>query len=206
MEGGRGEDPGGGSPLRTGVGSLEALAGVFYGVLLAIVLIWSAWTGRSPLFSNPQAESQGFQWVENASLGLAVAVALVVASRLSARWTKWGDRSARALAQALGGPIGLRTALWLAATSGVAEEALFRGVLQVELGWVPASLLFGAAHLPVRRELVAWSVQAAVAGFLLGALFEITGNLLAPVIAHCTVNAVNLRWLSLRYAQGGPLR
>lgn len=205
MRSGSSEDPGGGPPQRAGLASLEVLAGVFYGGLLGVALAWAAWTGRSLLFSGPQAQSRGIDWVGDASLGLAVALALLLASRLSIRWMRWGDRSARALAQALGGPIGVRSALWLATTSSVAEEALFRGVLQVEVGWVAASLLFGAAHLPLRRELVAWSLQAAVAGFVLGALFEITGNLLAPVIAHATVNAVNLRWLSLRYAQGGPI-
>ncbi len=38
------------------------------------------------------------------------------------------------------------------------------------------------------------------AGFLLGWLFEATGNLVAPVTTHVFVNAVNLRLLSLRYA------
>ena len=198
--GGAGDDPGIGPSRGAGLRSLEASAALFYGGMLGIALAWAAWTGRSPLFANARAESRGVDWGGDAALGLGVAFALLVASQLSIRWTRWGDRSARALSEVLG-PVGLRTALWLAAASGVAEEALFRGVLQVELGWVPASLLFGLAHLPVRRELVAWTVQAVAAGFLLGALFDATGNLLAPVVTHCTLNAVNLRWLSLRYAE-----
>lgn len=197
---GTGDDPGGGSAHVAGLRSLEASAGVFYGGVLAAALAWAAWTGRSPLFASPQAESRGIDWGGDTAVGLGVAAALLVASQLSIRWTRWGDQSARALSEVLG-PVGLRAALWLAAVSGVAEEALFRGVLQVELGWVPASLLFGLAHLPMRRELVAWTAQALAAGFLLGALFDATGNLLAPVLTHCTLNAVNLRWLSLRYAE-----
>jgi membrane protease YdiL (CAAX protease family) len=30
---------------------------------------------------------------------------------------------------------------------------------------------------------------------MLGALYLVTGNLLAPFLAHACINAVNLRWL-----------
>ena len=30
-------------------------------------------------------------------------------------------------------------------------------------------------------------------------LFEVTGNLVAPVVAHVGINALNLRWISNRY-------
>jgi membrane protease YdiL (CAAX protease family) len=39
---------------------------------------------------------------------------------------------------------------------------------------------------------------------LLGALFDYTGNLLAPAIAHVLINGVNLRWLGRAYALRGP--
>ena len=45
-----------------------------------------------------------------------------------------------------------------------------------------------------------WSVFAVAAGFLLGILFDATGNLVAPVTAHATINGVNLYLLSKRYA------
>lgn len=205
MGGETGDDPAGGPAPGTGLRSLEALAGVFYGGMLGASLAWGAWTGHTLFFASARAEGRGVDWWGDAALGLGVAVALLAASQVAVRWTRWGDRSGRVLAEMLG-PVGLPAALWLAAVSGVAEEALFRGVLQVELGWVPASLLFGLAHLPLRRELVAWTLQAVAAGFLLGALFDATGNLLAPVLTHCTLNAVNLRWLSLRYAERGPPR
>ena len=34
---------------------------------------------------------------------------------------------------------------------------------------------------------------------MFGALFALTGNLLAPVVAHAAINAINLRWLGQRY-------
>ena len=83
----------------------------------------------------------------------------------------------------------------LALVSGAAEEALFRGALQPEVGLVIASLLFGLAHFAPRRDLAAWAPAAVIAGFVLGSLYAWTGNLIAPVVAHATVNAINLRWL-----------
>jgi membrane protease YdiL (CAAX protease family) len=127
--------------------------------------------------------------------GLGTGAALVVASRV------WTARSAagRALAAELGALVaGLTTrqALWLAALSGLAEEAFFRGALQPRVGWLAASLAFGLAHFHPRRELRVWSLSAALAGLAFGALFQASGDLLAPALAHATVNALNLRWLA----------
>ena len=102
----------------------------------------------------------------------------------------------------LGEVLGRRTVgecVVLAAVSAIAEEALFRGALQPHLGWVGASLLFGLAHFAPRRDLLPWTGFAVLAGFVLGALFEVTGNLIAPVVAHFAINAVNLRRLGVRY-------
>jgi len=115
------------------------------------------------------------------------------------RHTGAGERLARALAAALGA-LPLSRCIGLALMSGIAEEALFRGVLQPRVGLVVASLLFGLAHFVPRRELLPWSAFAVLAGLLFGRLFDATGNLLAPTLAHVLINAVNLRLLSQRYA------
>ena len=182
---------------------LVRTAGLFYGLMLAASLAWAHWMERSLFFASARAERVGVDWGVDTALGLGAAALLVVASRFFTLRTHWGNRSARALAELLG-PVGLRAALWLGAVSGVAEEALFRGVVQVEAGWILASLLFGLAHLAPRRDLLPWTLNAFAAGFLLGALFDLTGNLLAPVLTHSVVNALNLRWLSLHFAEPGP--
>ena len=87
----------------------------------------------------------------------------------------------------------------LAFLSGIAEEALFRGALQPKVGLVAASLLFGLAHFVPRREFAVWTGTTILAGFMLGLLFQKTGNLIAPIVAHFIVNALNLRWLSVNY-------
>jgi len=115
--------------------------------------------------------------------------------------TRWGDALARELAAVLG-RLSVRQCIALAAMSGVAEEAFFRGALQPSLGLVGASLLFGLAHFVPRRALLPWTGFSIAAGFLLGILYDATGNLLAPVVAHGVINAVNLRVVTRRYGGG----
>ena len=131
-------------------------------------------------------------------LGLAVAAATIALSRKITECTRWGDAMGRALAELLG-ERSVRDCMLLAVASGVAEEAFFRGALQPAVGWLPASLIFGLVHFAPKRELLPWTGFALCAGLLLGALFEFTGNLVAPIVAHVGINAVNLRRLVVRY-------
>ncbi|HET6689040.1 MAG TPA: CPBP family intramembrane glutamic endopeptidase, partial [Rubrobacter sp.] len=76
--------------------------------------------------------------------------------------------------------------------SGVGEEAFFRGALQQEFGLVVASLLFGVAHIGPNRRYLVWTAWAVLAGFVFGLLYEISGGLLAPILAHTAHNAATL--------------
>ncbi|MEE2678256.1 MAG: CPBP family intramembrane glutamic endopeptidase [Myxococcota bacterium] len=179
--------------------SLVKTAGVFYSAMLAVAWAWAAWMGRSPWFASPGAMQRGVVPLDFA-VGLVAGV-LVIAVSAALAQTRWG----RALSEALGsllGPLRWRDCLVLALLSGVAEEAFFRGALQPEVGLFAASVIFGLAHLVPRRELAPWCLFSFAAGLLLGLLFDRTGNLVAPVVAHFVVNAVNLRLLSTRWSGG----
>lgn len=174
-------------------------ASVFYGLLLAAALALAAFRGASLCFRDAAAARAGPDWLRDPALGALTAAAAILASHVFTRRTRAG----RELAQAFGallGPLALRHCVVLALLSGVAEEAFFRGALQPLLGWALASLLFGLVHFVPRREFAVWTLFSIVAGGLLGGLYEWTGNLIAPVVAHVGINAVNLRWLALRYA------
>ncbi len=86
----------------------------------------------------------------------------------------------------------------ISAIAGVAEEALFRGFvqgwLQTHLGAVAAvilaSLAFGLAH-PIT---LGYAVVVGIIGVYLGLLWELTGNLLVPIITHGLYDFVALVW------------
>lgn len=97
----------------------------------------------------------------------------------------------------------------IAGLAGVCEETLFRGALQGGLspklgigGAVAvASLLFGLCHA-VNRP---YAVAATLLGAWLGALYVLTGNLLAPVLTHAFYDFVALVWLLRWRAPAVPL-
>jgi len=189
------------APERGGPPLLRA-AFVLYALLLAASLAWTGCEGRSLVFATPEDARLGVDWLRDVALGLGVGGALVAASRVLSRVTAAGRALEQALTGALGRP-GAVACLWLAALSGVAEEAFFRGALQPRVGLVASSLLFGLAHFVPRREFLAWPVFGCAAGLVFGALFMATGNLVAPALAHFTVNAINLRWLTSGAVEDG---
>lgn len=172
---------------------LVTMALLFYGAMSAIAWMLGKTLGAEDLLYS-EGMSAGLHPIRDLGSGLAAALVLVAVSRGLTLRTRAGEALARRLAELLG-PLSTSEVAILALASGIGEELFFRGALQPRLGLVATSLLFGVAHLVPARPLVLWSFFACGAGLLLGALFELTGNLVAPVVAHVAVNALNLRWL-----------
>jgi len=170
-------------------------AGIAYTLLAAAALAWNGWAGRPWAYLDPASAAAGVRWGRDLGLGVACAAGVIAVSQVLTTRTRWGAALARELGLALG-PLTLVECAALAALSGFAEEAFFRGALQPRLGWLAASVLFGLAHWAPRRTLWPWTGFALLAGGMLGALFEATGNLAAPITAHVVINAVNLRLLT----------
>lgn len=84
----------------------------------------------------------------------------------------------------------------LALISGFAEELFFRGAVQGSWGVVAATVLFALLHTGPGRPFLLWTAFALVAGAVFGGLALLRGNLLAPIVAHVAVNAVNLTRLA----------
>jgi membrane protease YdiL (CAAX protease family) len=64
--------------------------------------------------------------------------------------------------------------------AGLAEELLFRGVIQAKWGLVAASFLFGALHFVTP----AYALMAMVIGFYIGLLHHFFQSLLIPIQLH----------------------
>jgi membrane protease YdiL (CAAX protease family) len=87
------------------------------------------------------------------------------------------------------------TILVLGLASGIAEELFFRGLLAPALGLVVSSVAFGGLHQLRGRVGWIWASWACVMGLLFGSLFLATGSLLGPIVAHASINVMNLRFL-----------
>ena len=132
----------------------------------------------------PPTAAKASEWV---ALGALAGALLAFPSYLARRWRPL--RRIEAAVRVVFPELGPGEILALAVASGVAEELLFRALLQPAVGLLAASAIFGACHYAGRR-FAAYPWSAAVAGLVLGGLFELTGAVLAPIVAHATVNGV----------------
>lgn len=139
----------------------------------------------------------GVDPLTGAAWGLGLGLGLAATSELFVRFTRWGREIMRVLQELVGGlhPV---DALLLAALSAVGEELVFRGILLPYLGIWGSSALFGAVHFVPRKQLWVWALWAAGAGLAFAWLALETGGLLAPTLAHFTVNALGLLLLGIR--------
>jgi membrane protease YdiL (CAAX protease family) len=88
---------------------------------------------------------------------------------------------------------------------GIPEELLFRGVYQEafsrlwtpRVGWIVASILFGAAHIVKRYPPLNWqyALLATVAGLAYGWVYQRTGKLAAAAVTHGVVDWLWSTWL-----------
>jgi len=136
-------------------------------------------------------------WLVAVALGLAAGMAVVVMTRISSHRFVWASRLDQEFRALVGDLSGVETFL-IAASSGLGEETLFRGLLQPALGLWLGAAVFGLLHVGPNQRFVPWTVMAFLMGLLLGAMCLWTGNLLAAVLTHLTVNYMNLRYLAAR--------
>lgn len=126
--------------------------------------------------------------------GILLAYATVRATRLFVARSPWAKMLHADLRPAVR-DAGDGTVLVLGIASGVAEELFFRGLLVPVLGLVLSSLAFGALHQLRGTTGWLWATWATLMGLLFGALFLLTGSLVGPILAHATINVLNLRFL-----------
>jgi len=176
---------------------ITTLALAVYGPLTLGALAWAwlaggrfAWSLESPWLIAPYAVRLAL------SLALGFALALVVVAmtpRLVER-TVWA-RTLHMELEKIVASLSSAEITVLALASGFAEELFFRGALQPVLGLVMTSVVFGALHVGPRRVFVAWAAWAFVMGLLFGLIFELTGVLWGPILAHVWINQRNMTFI-----------
>ena len=168
-----------------------ALAGELLLVLLALV-----WARYRALPLNVVAGP----WLHDVAIGAGAAAALAIVNHgllcraPAVRPVRAIRRVYRDLLKPAFAGIGVREVVVISLAAGIGEELLFRGVLQPEVGLIPASLVFGALHTGGRGTL-AFGCWVALMGAALGWLAAATGGLLAPIVAHALYDAAALVYI-----------
>lgn len=166
-------------------GSIAWFTVIFEGGLLALAMGVGWWVGQPP-FARMSLEWQGVV------LGIVATGPPLLGMWWCAR-SSWGPlrrlqhEVLENILPAFAGCSFLELAL-VAVAAGLAEEALFRGVLQIALAdWLGpsgalllASTLFGLAHLLTPT----YAVIAALLGLYLGGLLIVSDNLLPAILVH----------------------
>jgi membrane protease YdiL (CAAX protease family) len=171
-------------------------AGLFYGALAVVAAVWCGLRGFGlPLLGD------SFAW--SLLLGALSAACTISLGLLAYRLLPVLRGISEELAPRLVDGAHARDLILVSIFSGIGEEAFFRGAVLQEFGLVISSLLFGLAHVGPDRRYFVWTLWAVLAGSVFGAIFEVSGGLLAPVVAHAGHNAATLLlWKRSRSGKG----
>jgi membrane protease YdiL (CAAX protease family) len=169
----------------------------FYGVVTLFAIGLATFSGNVHTLLGDTAPN--VVWL---LVGVGAGLGVVAVCHAMRKTVKAIDRAADLLIDVLG-PLSTETAVILALVSGVAEELLFRGALWPFAGLVGTTFLFAIVHVVPRRGLIGYPLFAGAVGLLLGVLRGASGSVLPPILAHATVNALNLVWLERRRRERG---
>jgi membrane protease YdiL (CAAX protease family) len=176
---------------------------------LGIAAITAGWLlGHSPLIGIDLNHDQAPAQVVAVGWGLVATGPLLVALFLCDRYPIGPLRQVSAMtAEIIGRMFGGATAAQLALVAiaaGIGEELLFRGLLQSEIARMLgdqagshviaiaiASLLFGVCHWLNTT----YALLAVLAGAYFGVILLLTGNILAPIVAHAAYDFLALVYL-----------
>lgn len=167
----------------------------FYGLLLCAAVGLGALRGHPDVFVLGTGRAADLRALIGAPLGLALGLTVALATRYlthRAQWARTLHREFHSLVHGLGS----REILLLALSSAVAEEAFFRGALQPMVGVTIQAVLFAAMHFRPQRRFFPWTIMSLVIGLGFGVLARWLGDLSAPVVAHFTINLVNLSYIA----------
>lgn len=166
-----------------------SLATLFYLAVVFFSFVYAFLFGNLHLLFGETSPAPG-----SLMRGLLIGLAIVAVSHALFRLFRFAREASRAMSGFLGAMTPAE-AVYLAAISGFAEELCFRGALWPHLGLAGTSILFGILHTVPVRALALYPVFAALAGVVFGSLRQSSGSIWPPVVAHATINAINLAFL-----------
>ncbi len=179
--------------------------GSFYAAITLAAITWGTLRGHANilLLDGSAAGLRPSHLLSSVALGGSLGLLLVLLTRYLQERFSWAKTLHNEFRHVLG-PLCRRDILVVAAASAIGEECLFRGALMLHLlqaipgpdglliGVLGSALLFSLLHIGPGSRFVPWTVSALLMGVVLGGLFLLTGDLLAPIAVHFTVNLLNL--------------
>ncbi|HKE17139.1 MAG TPA: CPBP family intramembrane glutamic endopeptidase [Kofleriaceae bacterium] len=177
-------------PVMSRAGLILAL----YGALALLALLISA--GRDDIdIYRIAGRSTPLLLALSPLIGLAVGLSVVFLSRLAVHRFDWA-RSLHKDFRNILGPLTWREILVLALASSVGEELLFRGALQPMIGVWMQAVVFALLHIGPGLRFLPWTLSAFGLGLVFGWLFQATGDLGGPIVAHFAINYMNLHFIA----------
>lgn len=164
-----------------------------YGAMAIGALMLASGRGDPDLYRL--VEDREARWLLlSPAAGLLLGLGFVGLTRVAVVRFTWAQGLQRSFHDLLG-PLATRDIFILAAASAIGEELLFRGALLPWLGMLPQAGLFALLHIGPGRRFVPWTVSALGMGLAFGVLTSSTGNLGGAIVAHFTINFLNLRFI-----------
>jgi uncharacterized protein len=165
---------------------------VVYLGLGAAALGWGSLRGHPNVWHLPGSDPAVVTGILG---GLAAGLLIVFASRMALYRFEWARALHRELRHLLF-PLSDLEIVVLAVASSVGEEMFFRGALLPSIGVFGSSAIFALLHIGPKVRFLPWTASSFVVGLLFGAMYQWTGDLTGPVVAHFLVNFLNLRHLA----------
>ncbi|MBD8070287.1 CPBP family intramembrane metalloprotease [Bacillus sp. PS06] len=131
-------------------------------------------------------------------IGGSIAIGVIVVDLLLERWLPKEMLDDGGINKRMFEKLNIIHILFVCFLISFTEELLFRGILQTHFGLYIASIVFALLHI---RYLYKWVLllSVVVLSFLLGIVFENTGNLWVTIFAHFMIDAVFALKLKIEY-------
>ena len=173
--------------------SRAALVVALYLALGVAGLLWSVLRGH-PLIWRLEGRADP-QVLAGAAAGLLMGFGLVFAWQLAAHRFDWVRALHRDFRARLG-PLSGVDCVVFAGASALGEELFFRGALLPVVGLWWSNVAFALLHVGPKARYLPWTAASLLTGVMFGQLFLWSGDLTGAVVAHFTVNFLNLRHLA----------
>jgi hypothetical protein len=164
-----------------------------YSALGLAAIAWGVWRGDRNLYLYAAID---YRWLAlGPFVGLLFGLAMVFLSRLAVRSTEWARVLHREF-HAVVHELSSKEIFLLAISSSVGEELFFRGAMLPAIGLIPSSALFALMHVRAQWRFLPWTIMSFIMGLAMGLMFMKTGDLGAPIVAHFTINLLNLNYIA----------